>query len=456
MNSKVMEVRAREILDSRGNPTVEAEVMLADGSVGRAAVPSGASTGEFEAWELRDKEDNRYFGKGVKKAVQNINTELRELLLGEDALNIERIDALLCKADGTREKKVFGANAILAISMACAKAGAEYLGIPLYRYLGGVFAAKMPIPMMNVINGGRHAENFLDFQEFMIMPVGAHCFQEGLRMGVEVYHKLKEVLLSDGLSTGVGDEGGFAPNISSAGEAFSLITEAVRRAGYRPGSDFVYAMDAAASELYNPDGGCYYFDGESNARCKKLKNPEGAVCKEEENCHLQQAIQPDTICTGITRTSHEMISLYEELVKEFPLVSIEDGLDQNDWDGWKELTERLGNQIRLVGDDLFVTNPDRLREGVEKGSGNAILIKPNQIGTVSETLETIRLAKEHGYRTIISHRSGETEDTFIADLAVAAGAGLIKTGAPCRGERTAKYNRLLQIEEELRPKEVTA
>lgn len=414
----ITDIYGREILDSRGNPTLEVEVLVGESLVARASVPSGASKGKYEAVELRDN-DSRYSGKGVEKAADQINSRIAPELIGENVLAQSRIDGILRKIDGTGNKEVLGANAMLGVSMAVAKAGAAGVSLPLFRYLGGLEGRTLPIPMMNIVNGGKHAGNSLDFQEFMIMPIGACCFKESLRMGAEVYHKLKEVLHSRGLSTGVGDEGGFAPEISCAKEAFQLITEAVRKAGYEPGKDMVYGMDAAASELYNPDAGYYYFAGEPSSTCKKQK------------------------------TAEELIGLYEELANEYPLVSIEDGLDQSDWEGWKELTVRLGNRVQLVGDDLFVTNKKRLKKGIAKGCGNAILIKPNQIGTVSETLETIRMAKEHGYKTIISHRSGETEDTFIADLAVAVNAGQIKTGAPCRSERVAKYNRLLRIEEEI-------
>lgn len=411
----IAKICGREIYDSRGNPTVEAEVTLCDGSCGRGMVPSGASTGQYEAVELRD-------GRSVKKAVRNVNEKLQELLSGKNAEDISLIDHLMLEEDGTTNKSKLGANAMLAVSMACCCAAAKSRGIPLYRFVGGVSGNVMPVPMMNILNGGRHAANRLDFQEFMIMPIGAKNFREALHVGTEVYHKLKEVLMKRGLSVGVGDEGGFAPEIAEVKDVFVLISEAVKEAGYEVGKDIVYALDAAASELYIPEEHCYYFAGE------KIAGSDGF---------------------GVRRTTEEMICFYEELVNEFPIASIEDGLDQNDWTGWKELTKRLGHRVQLVGDDLFVTNPKRLQEGIEKGCANAILIKPNQIGTVSETLETIRLAKRNGYRTIISHRSGETEDSFIADIAVAVNAGQIKTGAPCRGERMAKYNRLLRIEEEL-------
>lgn len=441
-------IRGMEVLDSRGNPTVAAQVMLCDGSIGYGIAPSGASTGQYEAVELRDSTNKRYGGKGVNEAVNNINTVIAEKLQGMLPFDQAAVDNAMITLDGTSDKSRLGANAILAVSIATARAAARatekaYGTIlhgnegMLYRYLGGINGTSMPIPMMNILNGGRHAKNNLDFQEFMIMPIGACCFKEALRMGTEVYHSLKRVLIDKGLAVGLGDEGGFSPELSNPKEAFELMTEAIYKAGYEPGRDIVYSMDAAASELYNPDGGVYYFNGESNASCNNI-NP---------------ALQPDTISTQITRTTEEMIGLYEELIREFPLVSIEDGLDQNDMEGWRELTRRLGNKVQLVGDDLFVTNKERLMTGIEKGCGNAILIKPNQIGTVTETLETIKLAKVYGYKTIISHRSGETEDTFIADLAVATNAGQIKTGAPSRSERVAKYNRLLEVEAELGIKE---
>lgn len=421
----IRQVYAREILDSRGNPTVEVEVTVGEGIVGvdgyteRAAVPSGASTGKFEAVELRDR-DKRYSGNGVQNAVDNVNTVLAEAVVGENALDQARIDRLLIEADGTDNKEKLGANAVLGVSMAVAKASAAALRIPLYRYLGGCICTKMPVPMMNILNGGKHADNTVDFQEFMIMPVKASDFSEALQMGAEIYHSLKDILKERKLSTAVGDEGGFAPNLATAKEVLSCMTEAISRAGYRPGEQVAIAMDAAASELYDEEKGMYYFPGESR------------MCEKE-----------------ILRSSDEMISYYEELVSEFPIVSIEDGLQEDDWEGWKELTRRLGSRIQLVGDDLFVTNPKRLRRGIEEHAGNAILVKVNQIGTLSEAIEAVRMAQHAGMKAVISHRSGETEDAFIADLAVAMGAGQIKTGAPCRSDRNAKYNQLLRIEDTL-------
>lgn len=421
----IRQVYAREILDSRGNPTVEVEVAVGEGIVGvdgyteRAAVPSGASTGKFEAVELRDR-DKRYSGNGVQNAVDNVNTVLAEGVVGENALDQARIDRLLIEADGTDNKEKLGANAVLGVSMAVAKASAAALRIPLYRYLGGCICTKMPVPMMNILNGGKHADNTVDFQEFMIMPVKASDFSEALQMGAEIYHSLKDILKERKLSTAVGDEGGFAPNLATAKEVLSCMTEAISRAGYRPGEQVAIAMDAAASELYDEEKGMYYFPGESR------------MCEKE-----------------ILRSSDEMISYYEELVSEFPIVSIEDGLQEDDWEGWKELTRRLGSRIQLVGDDLFVTNPKRLRRGIEEHAGNAILVKVNQIGTLSEAIEAVRMAQCAGMKAVISHRSGETEDAFIADLAVAMGAGQIKTGAPCRSDRNAKYNQLLRIEDTL-------
>ncbi len=419
-NLKIISVTGREILDSRGNPTVEAEVKLVNGAVGRGIAPSGASTGEFEALELRDGDMNRYGGKGVLKAVNNINTTINELLKGMDADDIYEIDRKMIKADGTADKSSLGANAILAVSIACARAAADGLQIPLYKYIGGVTGRKLPVPMMNIINGGAHAGNCLDFQEFMIMPVKACCFKEALRIGTEVYHSLAKVLKERNLSTTVGDEGGFAPEVADAYEALDLLTDAVRKAGYTPGEDICFAMDAAASELYNAETGMYHFEGESRA-----KN------------------------TNVVRSSLELIDYYKKLTEIYPLISIEDPLDEEDFHGWKGITDLLGDKIKLVGDDLFVTNTERLKMGISKGLANAILIKLNQIGTVSETIEAVKLAHESGYQAIVSHRSGETEDTTIADLAVALNAGRIKTGAPCRSERVAKYNRLLRIEEQL-------
>ena len=412
---------AREILDSRGNPTVECDVYLDSGVFGRAAVPSGASTGVREALELRDK-DARYNGKGVLKAVENIHTKIQPALIGFDVTQQASIDAQMIEADGTENKSQFGANAILGVSMACARAAANYVGQPLYRYLGGAGAVQMPVPMMNVINGGVHAKNTLDFQEFMIMPVGARGFSQALKMGAEVYHFLRQILNENGMSTAVGDEGGFAPDFEDTKEAFSYLSKAVEMAGYQVGRDVVYAMDAAASELYDEARGVYVFPGES-----------------EEKGEEQE----------IVRSSEEMIAMYEELMGQFPIVSIEDGLFEDDWEGWQKLTERLGDKVQLVGDDLFVTNPKRIQCGIKLGAANAVLVKVNQIGTVTEALNAIEMAKSAGYHTVISHRSGETEDAFIADLAVAVNAGQIKTGAPCRAERTSKYNQLLRIEEEL-------
>ena len=412
-------IYAREILDSRGNPTVEAEVILDGIHKGRASVPSGASTGRFEAVELRDGQE-RFLGLGVEKAISNVNTKIANVLLGENALNQGYIDHLLIDADGTENKSNLGANAILAVSVAVAKAAAAALGVPLYQYLGGVGTDVMPVPMMNVLNGGRHAANSLDFQEFMIMPVGACCFREGLRMGVEVYHKLKLLLAKEGLSTAVGDEGGFAPDLKNAEEAFWYLKEAVEEAGYEPGTDFVFAMDAAASELVGEKTGRYEFPGEA-----------------EEGGHL------------VSRSAEDLIDYYEALVEKYPLVSVEDGLSEDDWDGWQLMTERLGEKLQLVGDDLFVTNTKRLACGIQLRAANAILIKLNQIGTLTESLNAIHMAHQAGYRTIISHRSGETCESMIADLAVAVGAGQMKTGAPCRAERTEKYNQLLRIQEEL-------
>lgn len=412
-------VRAREILDSRGNPTVEAEVTV-DGCVtGRAAVPSGASTGRFEAVELRDGEP-RYFGLGVTKAVDNVNERISKALLGKNALDQLMIDRILMHEDGTDNKQNLGANAILGVSMAVARAAAESWNIPLYRYLGGSYVRQLPVPMMNILNGGKHARNTVDFQEFMIMPVRAESFREGLRICAEVYHNLKKILEKNGLSTGIGDEGGFAPDLPDAKAVLRLIVEAIKAAGYVPGEDVRIALDVASSELYNEQTGLYYFEGES-----QLSGVE------------------------VFRDTNAMLDYLEELIEEFPIISIEDGLAEDDWDGWKAMTRRLGDKVQLVGDDLFVTNTKRLDAGIKLGCGNAILVKLNQIGTVSEAMESIEMAHKNGYRAIVSHRSGETEDTFIADLAVAVNAGQIKTGAPCRSDRVAKYNQLLRIEEEL-------
>lgn len=421
---KITDVHAREILDSRGNPTVEAEVTVQTVTTGkhtkgRAMVPSGASTGQFEAVELRDGEP-RYFGLGVQKAVKHVNDKISKILIGKNALNQVEIDRCLIAEDGTDDKINLGANAMLSVSLATARAAAEAMELPLYQYLGGTNAKRMPVPMMNILNGGRHADNTVDFQEFMIMPVGAKAWEEALRMCAEVYHNLKKICEQKGLSTAVGDEGGFAPDLPDTFAVLELIMEAVKAAGYTPGEDFKIALDVAASELYNEKTGMYHFPGES-----KLKGEE------------------------VVRDTQEMINYYEKLIEKFPIISIEDGLSEEDWDGWKALTQRIGERVQLVGDDLFVTNTKRLDLGIKMRAANAILIKVNQIGTLTEAMEAIELAHKNGFRAVISHRSGETEDTFIADLAVAVNAGQIKTGAPCRGERTAKYNQLLRIEEQL-------
>jgi enolase len=404
-------VRAREILDSRGNPTVEVEVGLLDGSLGRAGVPSGASTGEAEAVELRDGGD-RYLGKGVQQAVANVHDVIGPALLGRDATEQRSIDALLLELDGTDNKANLGANAILGVSLAVAKAAAQACGLPLYAYLGGPGAHLLPVPMMNVINGGSHAVSSVDFQEFMIAPVGAPTFSEALRVGAEVYHRLKKVMVDRGLSTGLGDEGGFAPDLPSNAAALDLLIEAIEAAGYTPGDDVALAMDPATSEVFRD--GAYHLEGE-----------------------------------GRTLSSEEMVDLWADLVDRYPIVSIEDGLDENDWDGWKLLTERLGDRVQLVGDDLLVTNPAFVQRGIDERAANSVLVKVNQIGTLSETLEAVQLAHRAGWTTMISHRSGETEDATIADIAVAVNAGQIKTGAPARSDRVAKYNQLLRIEEEL-------
>jgi len=410
--SIINEVFAREILDSRGNPTIEVEVFLEDGTMGRAAVPSGASTGMHEAVELRDGDENRYGGKGVLKAVSNVNDKIAQEIIGLDATDQIGIDALLCELDATPNKSVLGANAILGVSLAVAKAAAASHGLSLYQYLGGFNAKLLPVPMMNILNGGEHADNNVDIQEFMIMPVGAKSFAEALRMGTEIYHALKTVLKSRGLNTAIGDEGGFAPNLTSNEDALGAIVEAIEKAGYKPGEEVKLALDVASSEMYKD--GTYNFKGE-----------------------------------GVVRTSDEMIDFYETLVDKYPIISIEDGLDENDWAGWKKLTDRLGKKIQLVGDDLFVTNPVRLADGIAQGVGNSILIKVNQIGTLTETFDAMQMAKEAGYTCVVSHRSGETEDATIADIAVAFNAGQIKTGAPTRSDRIAKYNQLLRIEQEL-------
>lgn len=416
---EILDVHAIEILDSRANPTLEVTVTLKDGITGSAAVPSGASTGQYEAHELRDG-DKRHLGNGVEQAVNNVNTRIADKIIGMNVLEQVKIDRLLIQADGTDNKRKYGANAILGVSLACANAAANALGLPLYRYLGGVNAKVLPIPMMNILNGGKHADNTVDLQEFMIAPVGADNFSHAMEMACEVYHNLKQVLQAKGLSTGVGDEGGFAPNLATTSEVLDLIVEAVEKAGYQPGGDIKIALDAAASELYDENSDLYYFPGESRMTGKE-----------------------------IYRNAEEMVQYYEDLVQRYPIFSIEDGLNENDMKGWKLLTYRLGEKLQLVGDDLFVTNTTRLSDGIRDNIANAILIKFNQIGTLTETLDAIEMAKNAGYKTIISHRSGETEDTFIADLAVAAGAGQIKTGAPCRSDRTAKYNRLLKIEKEI-------
>ena len=421
----IRRINAREVLDSRGNPTVEVEVTVGegiigiDGYTGRAMVPSGASTGQFEAVELRDGK-KRYMGLGVQKAVENVNEKLAEAVLGENALNQVYIDRLLTEADGTDNKGHIGANAILGVSMAAARACAKALRLPLYQYLGGCHTKRLPVPMMNILNGGKHADNTVDLQEFMIMPTGVSCFSEALQMCSEVYHTLKGILKDQGLSTAVGDEGGFAPDVKDSREILKLIVEAVEKAGYKAGKEMGIAIDAAASELYDREKNVYVFPGESKM--------SGAA---------------------VQRDAREMIEYYKELVRDFPILSIEDGLHEDDWEGWKMMTAELGNRIQLVGDDLFVTNIKRLRCGIDLGVANAILIKVNQIGTLSEALDAVEMAKSAGYQAVISHRSGETEDSFIADLAVATGVGQIKTGAPCRSDRNAKYNQLLRIEEYL-------
>jgi enolase len=414
MSDIIVDVIGREIIDSRGNPTVEVDVVLENGVIGRAAVPSGASTGDNEAIELRDGDKSRYLGKGVLKAVKNVNEVIKEKLIGESVINQAKIDKMLIELDGTPNKGNLGANAILGVSLAVAKAAANLLGIPLYRYIGGTNAKVLPTPMCNVLNGGKHAESNVDFQEFMIVPVGATSFREAIRMAAETFHSLKKVLSSKGLFTGVGDEGGFAPNLQSNRQAVEVIIEAIEKAGYKPGKDICIALDPAASEFYNTEKKVYVLKGE-----------------------------------GKELTSEKMVELFEDWVKSYPIISIEDGMSEHDWEGWKMLTERLGNKIQLVGDDIFVTNPRIFREGIIKGIANSILIKLNQIGTLTETLETIDLARQAGYTYVISHRSGETEDTTIADLAVATNSGQIKTGSLSRTDRIAKYNQLIRIEEEL-------
>lgn len=418
-NLKISDIYAREILDSRGNPTVEAEVLAGETVVGSAAVPSGASTGKYEAVELRDGE-KRYGGKGVEQAVENVNSRIAPVVIGMNVFEQEEIDRAMIRADGTPDKSAFGANAILSVSMAAAHAAAAALSVPLYRYLGGVRSSQMPVPMMNILNGGVHADNSLDIQEFMIMPAGERTFRERLRICAEVYHSLGDVLKSRGLNTAVGDEGGFAPDLPDTRAALRAIRDAVEKAGYRMGRDITIALDAAASELYDSETRKYRFPGESRMQGRLVE-----------------------------RSAEEMICYFEDLVSEFPICSIEDPLGEEDWEGWRQITTRLGDRIQLVGDDLFVTNAERLKQGIETGAGNAVLIKVNQAGTLTEAFEAIRMAQESGFRTVISHRSGETEDTTIADIAVAFNAGQIKTGAPCRSERVAKYNRLLRIEEKL-------
>ena len=411
----ITQIYAREVLDSRGNPTVEVEVFTESGAFGRAIVPSGASTGEYEAVELRDGDKDRYLGKGVLKAVDNVNSIIAEELVGSySVLDQVVIDQALIELDGTENKAKLGANAILGVSLAVAHAAADYLDLPLYQYLGGFNAKQLPVPMMNIINGGEHADNNVDVQEFMIMPVGAKSFREALRMGAEIFHNLKAVLQSKGYNTAVGDEGGFAPNLGSNEEAITVILEAIEKAGYKPGEEVKLAMDVASSELFNKEDGKYHLSGE-----------------------------------GVVRTSEEMVNWYEELTSKYPIISIEDGLDENDWAGHKLLTERIGKRVQLVGDDLFVTNTAKLSAGIEQGVGNSILIKVNQIGTLTETFDAIEMAKRAGYTAVISHRSGESEDATIADIAVATNAGQIKTGAPSRSDRVAKYNQLLRIEDQL-------
>ena len=410
--SIITDIWAREILDSRGNPTVEVEVVLESGVFGRAAVPSGASTGSKEALELRDKDEKRYKGKGVSKAVANVMEEIADEIIGYDALRQVEIDEMLIDLDGTENKSKLGANAILGVSLATARAAANFLGLPLYQYIGGVNAKVLPVPLMNILNGGVHAPNNLDIQEFMIMPLAGATFKDALRMGAEVFHTLKVILAKDGLSTAVGDEGGFAPNLKTNRQAFDYIIKAIEEAGYQPGSEIALAIDAAASEFYQD--GKYNLQGE-----------------------------------GKVFSADELIDYYKDIIASYPLISIEDGLSENDWEGWKKMTLELENDVQLVGDDIFVTNPSLLAEGIMQGVANSILIKLNQIGTLTETLDTIEMAKEASYTTVISHRSGETEDTFIADLAVAMNAGQIKTGSLCRSDRLAKYNQLLRIEEEL-------
>jgi len=410
--SYIEDVFAREVLDSRGNPTVEVEVHLEDGSMGRAIVPSGASTGAFEAVELRDNDSSRYLGKGVEKAVDNVNEEIAPEIIGMTVYDQVGLDRTLIELDGTENKGNLGANALLGVSLAAAHAAASSLGLPLFQYIGGVNAKVLPVPMMNILNGGAHADNNMDIQEFLIMPVGAESFKEAVRMGAEIFHSLKSILKADGLNTAVGDEGGFAPNLASNEAAIQLIVSAIKKAGYAPGEQVKIALDVAATELYNEETGNYEFKGE-----------------------------------GITRTPDELIDYYEMLINKYPIISIEDGLSEEDWDNWKKMTDRLGSRIQIMGDDLFVTNTKRLEKGIKMGVANSILIKVNQIGTLTETLDAIEMAKKAGYTAIVSHRSGETEDVTIADIVVGTNAGQIKTGAPSRTDRVAKYNQLMRIEE---------
>ena len=413
--SEIIDINAREILDSRGNPTVEVDVKLASGAFGRAAVPSGASTGEHEAVELRDKDSDRYLGKGVLQAVDNVNVTIADALVGADVFAQNEIDSIMCEIDGTENKSNLGANAILGVSLAVAKAAAAELDLPLYRYIGGINAKELPLPMMNILNGGSHADNNVDIQEFMVMPAGADSFSEALRMGTEIFHSLKAVLQARDCNTAVGDEGGFAPDLESNEEAISVIIEAIERANYTPGEDVLLALDAASSEFYNRETETYILEAE--------EKPE--------------------------KSSDDMVEFYSQLCKKYPIISIEDGMDENDWEGWKKLTEAIGDKVQLVGDDLFVTNTTRLQKGIDAEIGNAILIKVNQIGTLTETLDAIQLAQRFNYTAVVSHRSGETEDTTISDLVVATNAGQIKTGSLSRTDRVAKYNQLLRIEEEL-------
>lgn len=413
--SEIIDINAREILDSRGNPTVEVDVKLASGAFGRAAVPSGASTGEHEAVELRDKDSDRYLGKGVLQAVDNVNVTIADALVGADVFAQNEIDSIMCEIDGTENKSNLGANAILGVSLAVAKAAADELALPLYRYIGGTNAKELPLPMMNILNGGSHADNNVDIQEFMIMPAGADSFSEALRIGTEIFHSLKAVLQARDCNTAVGDEGGFAPDLESNEEAISVIIEAIERANYTPGEDVLLALDAASSEFYNRDTNTYVLEAEAKPN----------------------------------KSSDDMVEFYSQLCEKYPIISIEDGMDENDWEGWKKLTEAIGDKVQLVGDDLFVTNTTRLQKGIDEYIGNAILIKVNQIGTLTETLDAIQLAQRFNYTAVVSHRSGETEDTTISDLVVATNAGQIKTGSLSRTDRVAKYNQLLRIEEEL-------